>query len=92
MAHCKSEDIKDLKLVLEEIRSWDKIQEKGEGKFYFKSKSFLHFHLKDERRWADIRDGLKWGSEVDIPFSSTKKQITTFLKEAKKRYQKTLSV
>ena len=41
MAHCKNEEIEDLKPLLEEILSWEKIQEKGFGKLYLKGMGFL---------------------------------------------------
>ena len=89
MAHCKNEEIEDLKPLLEEILSWEKIQEKGFGKLYLKGMGFLHFHSKDGRRWADVRDGEQWGSEIEVPFNITKTQINKFLKEVRKRYENT---
>ncbi len=86
MAHCKSEEIQDLKQILLEIQSWDKIKEKGFGKLYFKSKGFLHFHSKDNRRWADVRDGINWGEEIDIPHKANQAQKKAFTKEVKRRY------
>lgn len=90
MGHCKPEEIQDLKPVLDEVLKWEKIQENGFGKLYLKSKGFLHFHSKDGRRWADVRDGEKWGAEIDIPFSANKTQIRNFLKEVKRRYNESL--
>ncbi len=90
MAHCKPEEIQDLENVLVEIQSWEKIQEKGFGKLYLKSKGFLHFHSKDGRRWADVRDGKNWRTEIDIPFRASSAQKKRFLAEVKKRYKTSL--
>jgi hypothetical protein len=87
MAHCKPEEIEDLRAILEEILTWDGIQERGFGKFYLKSKSFLHFHSKDGRRWADVRDGIGWGKEVELPFKATAIAKKKFLSEVEKRYK-----
>lgn len=91
MGHCRPEEIEDLKSLLDEILNWDKIQEKGFGKLYLKSKGFLHFHSKERRRWADVRDGINWGSELELPFNATATQKKKFLQEVKKRYSKCLS-
>ena len=90
MGHCKADEIQDLKQVISEIQSWDKIKEKGFGKLYFKSKGFLHFHSKDGRRWADVRDGENWGAEIDIPLKATASQKKKFLSEVMKRYKNCL--
>ena len=92
MAHSKIESLGDIAEILENIRKLDKVKERKPGIFYLKSKSFLHFHEKDGRRWADIRDGLNWGSELDIPYNPSKRERSNFLKEAKKRHLNTLGV
>lgn len=86
MGHCKLEEIEDLKTILEEVLTWDGIQARGFGKLYLKSKSFLHFHSKDGRRWADVRNGISWGEELDIPFRATEVAKKKFLSAVKKRY------
>jgi hypothetical protein len=91
MAHCKSQDIEDLESVLDQIRELEAIKEKGHGKFYLKSASFLHFHIKADRRWADIRNGADWGSEVDISCPCSKKESMSFMAEVKRRYKRTLA-
>ena len=92
MGHCKDDEILDLKDVLEEIVTWDKIKEKGFGRLYLKSRGFLHFHSKDGRRWADVRDGKDWGDEIDIPLKASMAKKKAFIKEVKKRYENTLSI
>ncbi len=66
MAHAKVEDLKDLKFLLENIRTLDGLKEKSLGCFYFKSKGILHFHIKQGRRYAHVSDGQRW-HEVDLP-------------------------
>jgi len=92
MAHCPIEKLADIEKLLQEIRTLERIQEKSKGIFYLKSKGFLHFHLKDEQRWADVRDGAEWGSQIDLPFHPNKKTQENFLLEIKKRHKKTLKL
>lgn len=89
MGHCKPEEIEDLRDILKKISQLENIKEKGFGKIYLKSKGFLHFHSKDGRRWADVRDGIGWGAEIEIPFNASKSQIDKFTSEVKKRHKKT---
>ena len=91
MAHCTYEDIVDLESCLEVIRSLDKVIERKPGTFYMKGKGFLHFHKKDGERWADVRDGLDWGEKIDIPFSAKKGERASFIKEVKKRHERTIN-
>ena len=59
-------------------------------KLYLKSKGFLHFHMKDDRRWADVRDGASWGSEIDLPFDASASQKKKFLNVVRQRYKNSL--
>jgi hypothetical protein len=65
MAHAKPSDLIDIEILLTEIRKVSVLKEKSTGCFYFKSKGVLHFHTKDERRYAHVFDGKTW-HEVDI--------------------------
>jgi hypothetical protein len=89
VAHCPPEKLSDLNAIFDEIRSWPGIQEKKLGIFYFKGKGFLHFHYKAGRRWADVREGADWGSEIDLPFEFEQIQAKNFLQAVKKRYLQT---
>ena len=86
MAHCPYEQLKDIETVLQKIRTLPLIKEPKPGIFYLKGQSFLHFHLKGDRRWADARDTKSWGSELDIPFNAKKNLMEVFLKEVKRRH------
>lgn len=90
MGHTKPEQLKDLQPVLNEIRNWENIKEKSPNIFYYNSKPFLHFHDKDGKRWADVRDGDSWGKPLEIDFGSTSAKKDAFLKAVKKRYLKLL--
>jgi hypothetical protein len=87
MGRCPYEQLSDIELLLAEVRKLPKIKEPKPGIFYLKSQGFLHFHLKDNRRWADVRDGKGWGSEIEIPIKSTKASTKYFIEEVKRRYQ-----
>ena len=87
MAHCKYEMLQDLEAALDEIRVLAGVKEPKPGTFYLKSKGFLHFYYKGERRWADARDGVNWGTEIEIPFKASKPQIQEFLQEVLQRYE-----
>ena len=87
MAHCKPDELQDISDVLDGIRALDLLKEKKVGIFYLKSKGFLHFHSKGKERWADVRDGLEWGTPIFLKFNPTRNEKVTFLKEVKKRYQ-----
>lgn len=90
MAHCKQEDLSDLKPVLIQMRALAGLKELKKGIFYLKSKGFLHFHIKDGKRWADIRNGKNWGEQVEVPFNCSKSLQLSFLAEVKKRYKNTM--
>ena len=74
MAHCPYVQLQDIEEALDEIRTFPLLKEKKPGIFYIKNQSFLHFHIKDDQRWADARDGEQWGTQIDLPFNSNKKK------------------
>lgn len=80
MAHCPYDKIKDLEPAFFEIRKLEKIKESKPGIFYLKGQSFLHFHIKEEKIWADVRDGKSWGTSIDVPKKVTKSFLRTFIK------------
>ena len=87
MAHCPFEKLADLRGVLDEIRGWPGIGEPKPGRFYFKRTPFLHFHIdKEQRRWADVRNGKDWGPEVEISIDASHVVQSRFLREVKRRY------
>ena len=89
MSHCKPEQLSDVEIVLDEIKKFDVIKEKKKGVFYLKSKAFLHFHVKENKRWADARCGKSWGEPIILPFNPSEVSIKKFLKTVKQYYLKT---
>ncbi len=85
-----TEELQDIKVLLKEISKFEKIKEKKTGTFYLKSKGFLHFHSKENKRWADIRVGQNWGEPVDIKFNPSALDKKKFMAEVKKRYDSSL--
>ncbi|MCJ8344718.1 hypothetical protein MJH12_04200 [bacterium] len=89
MAHINEDQLQDLQKELQLISQLDKIKQKSLGIFYLKSKGFLHFHEKDNLRWADVRKGLNWGPAIDIPFNATEIQKRDFFNEVQLCYELT---
>jgi hypothetical protein len=87
MAHCPIQQLTDLEAVFEVLRQWPGLKEKKTGTFYYKGKGFLHFHIKGDRRWADIREGKDWGEPFDIAFDPDVQVQAAFLKEIERRFQ-----
>ena len=79
MAHCPYELLQDLTAELDKIRALPSLREPKPGIFYMKSDGFLHFHIKDGKRWADVKQAGKWLS-IDIPLKATAKQRAAFLR------------
>jgi hypothetical protein len=55
MRHATAEGLKELELLLEELRAVPGLVEKRPGIFYRKSKAFLHFHEDPSGLYADVR-------------------------------------
>lgn len=65
MAHAKREDLLDIAPLLADLRAIENLKEKSLGCFYLKGKGVLHFHTKDDRRYAHVWTGKTW-VEVDL--------------------------
>lgn len=85
MGHCKYELLSSLEPALNNIRTLEGLVEKKPGIFYFKSQSFMHFHEKDGKIWADIRDGNTWGPPITVPSKVTKSFCKKFYLLVKSR-------
>lgn len=85
MGRCKHELLAPLEPALAEIRKLKGLVEKKPGIFYFKSQGFMHFHEKDGKIWADVRNGETWGTPVDIPDKVTKLFCQKFYSIVKNR-------
>ncbi len=86
MGRCKYERLIEVETALDEIRKFRDLKEPKPGIFYLKSQGFLHFHEKDEKIWADVRDGKDWGSPIDLPVKVTKGFLSKFAREIQSRY------
>ncbi len=86
MAHCPVDQLSDLESIFAQLRQWPGLKEKKTGTFYYRSKGFLHFHLKDGRRWADIRAGQDWGESFDLALPADVDLQKLFLAELKRRF------
>jgi len=87
MGHARTEDLRDVAKVLARIRALPGVTERSPGIFYIRSTSFLHFHTKADRRWADAKAGNDWGSEIPLPFRAGEKAKAVFLREVLARYR-----
>jgi hypothetical protein len=85
MAHCPIDQLQDLTSELDQMRSWPAMRERSPGVFYLKSTPFLHFHLKDGQRWADLRQGKDW-ERLDLPVGAKAPARRTFLAAVAARY------
>ena len=92
MAHCPANRLDDVRALLAEIARWPEIEERKPGIFYLKRDAFLHFHVdREDRRWADVRDGKSWGAELDLAFGASAPAQARFRREPRRRYQATLA-
>ncbi len=56
MRHARSPALDQLEPLLAELRALQGLKEKSRGAFYWKSRSFLHFHEDRAGLFADVRD------------------------------------
>ncbi len=81
MGHTKPEIIADLSKELDIIRKLPELKEKSFGVFYFKSNPFLHFHHKEDKRWADVKTIEKNWISVEVGFECSPTEKKKFLKK-----------
>lgn len=86
MGRCSYGLLIELEPALEEIRKLKDLEETKPGIFYFKSQGFMHFHEKNGKIWADVRDGKGWGKPIDIPQKVTKASLSKFVNQIVVRY------
>lgn len=56
----------DLEELLGQVRSWEGVEDRGGGTFYLKHRPYLHFHIGQGSRRADIRRVEGW-VQFDLP-------------------------
>ena len=81
MGHTKPEIIEDLSKELDAIRKLPELKEKSFGVFYYKSNPFLHFHHKEDKRWADVKTVEKKWLSVEVGFKCSASEKKQFLKK-----------
>lgn len=89
MAHTVYEQLADLESVLDEVRTWPDVREPRPGVFHIQRTPFLHFHIRDGRRWADARSGRDWGPEYDVPIGLSAAERRRFLSRLRKAHAAT---
>lgn len=67
MAHASIAELSDLARLLAAARALPRVQERKPGVFYLRGAAFLHFHVKGERRWADLKSVGGWLGELQLP-------------------------
>jgi hypothetical protein len=87
MAHCPYDRLSDLEDVFALMRTWPGMKEPKPGIFYVGRTAFLHFHVKDERRWADVREGADFAS-IDIPPGAGAPERRCFLDRVQRQFRK----
>ncbi len=86
MGRCKYERLSEMESALDEVRKFKGLKEPKPGIFYLKGQGFLHFHEKDNKIWADVRDGKDWGIPIDVPATVTKAFLKQFVTQVHDRY------
>jgi hypothetical protein len=56
----------DLQGILDDVRGWEGIEDRGGGTMYVRRQPFLHFHAGKHGRRADVR-GVDGWVEVNLP-------------------------
>ena len=88
MAHCPPEQLDDIADVLQELRALPGLAEKKPGIFYIRADSFLHFHVKDGRRWAHVKTGRRGGwAELPLDFNAPAALRKSFLSDVRRHQQ-----
>jgi len=92
MSHCPYELLQDITPALEKIRALPGIAERKPGIFYIKYDGFLHFHIKGDDRWADVKIAPrgKW-KNIPLPLKATAKDKAAFIKAVEQAHKAYLS-
>jgi len=88
MAHCPPEKLEDIEDVLQALRALPGLTEKKPGIFYIRADGFLHFHVKEDRRWAHVKTGRRGGwEELPLPFNPDAAARKAFLSAVRRHQQ-----
>ena len=86
MAHRPFELLDDLGEVFAEVRTWADVIERKPGVFYVRREPFLHFHLIDGRRRADVKGRDDW-TRMDLPHPAPPARRRALLRELRRRHR-----
>jgi hypothetical protein len=86
MGRLSADKIKDLEAELSVIRELPNLKEKSPGTFYFKASPFMHFHEKEDRRWADVKTPDDQWMEIAIEFGAKLQAKKKFLSSVVKAH------
>jgi hypothetical protein len=86
VTHCPPALLDDLADLLDEVRVWAGVVEKGPGVFYAGREPFLHFHLTAEGgRRGDVKGRGGWIA-IELPRPISARRRETFRRELRRRY------
>jgi hypothetical protein len=88
MAHCPPALLDDIADVLADLRAWPGVVEKSPGVFYARRNPFLHFHLVEGGRRADVKGRAGWAS-LDLPHPISAAKRRAFMRLLGARYRET---
>jgi hypothetical protein len=86
MAHCPPELLDDLADLLADVRTWAGIVEKKPGVFYANRQPFLHFHVFEGKRHADVKGRGGW-TRLGLPRPVSATGRRTLLRTLRASYQ-----
>ncbi|MBI4304715.1 MAG: hypothetical protein HY678_00195 [Chloroflexi bacterium] len=89
--HCPAEKLADLAEILDQIRRLPQVSEVKPGIFYMRRVAFLHFHLTNGHRSADVRCGDRWGPPIPVPFDAGALLKAEFIREVSHRHAETIA-
>jgi hypothetical protein len=76
----------DIADVLEEVRSWTGIEDRGGGTFYLRRRPFVHFHVGHDSRRADLKRVEGW-LQIDLPEPASSQVRRRFLALLREEYE-----
>lgn len=92
MAHCPYDLLTDISGALDRLRTLPGIVERKPGIFYIKGDGFLHFHIKDGERWADVKPKRGGGWErIPLPLNANAAAVGRFTRAVEKAHKSYVS-
>lgn len=92
MAHCPYDLLADISDALDRLRALPGMVERKPGIFYIKGDGFLHFHIKDGDRWADVKPKRGGGWErIPLPLNANAAAVGRFTRAVEKAHKSYVS-